>query len=434
MQKKYNLTSWLLIATITHVVGQETPLTLDSYCHEVELHSLTLKQRNEQLKAAEYRTKVARTGYLPAIDFDATATLDLRELSAWTGVPGEYRNHTYLGQLSLTQPIYAGGAVRHQYRSNRVAEEQAMVNREATLDEICYNASVVYWSAVANLELYEATQQFLDIVMQQYEVVQTRFANGAIAQSDLLMIATRYKEAELQLSLSHKNSQLAMQSLSLLMGMPPSYVPQLADSIYTPIATPLFVSLDEALDARPDYQYARLAIELQEHSRLLELSSYNPTLAFSAQLGWGTTTPNTSYDPDFSGLAALTLNVPIPYAGDRRSTSRAAKATLRTLHYQLDDVEEQIWGELAAAETSILQSARQIVLTDENLELATQNLSLATFSYQEGRIPMVDVLSAQLSWIEAHASRISAYLAHKIALADYLRASGGELDLLHHAH
>lgn len=426
MWKIYNAIIGLLLASTTLGVAQDTPLTLTEYCRLVEVHSYTLKQRSEQLLAAEYRTKVARTNYLPSLDFEATATLDLRELNAWTGVEGEYRNHTYLGQLSVTQPIYSGGGIRHQYRANKVAEEQARVNREQTLDDINYNASVVYWSAVANLALYEATELFIAIVKQQYEVVEIRFENGAIAQSDLLMIATRLKEAELQLSLSLKNSRLSMQSLSLMMGENPSYTPLLADSIYTPMTAPLFVSLPMALEARSDYRFAHLAIEIQEHNRGVELSAYNPTLALSLQGGWGTTTPNTSYDPNFSGLAALTLQVPIPYAGDRRGTSRANKATIRTLQWQMSETERTIWGELAAAQTAIIQSERQIELADENLVLATKNLSLATFSYQEGRIPMVDVLSAQLSWIEAHASRISAYLAHKVALADYVRASGGD--------
>ena len=55
----------------------------------------------------------------------------------------------------------------------------------------------------------------------------------------------------------------------------------------------------------------------------------------------------------------------------------------------------------------------------ENKELAEENLDLITFSYNEGKANMVDVLSAQLSWTQAHTSLINAYLAEKMAVAEY---------------
>ena len=53
------------------------------------------------------------------------------------------------------------------------------------------------------------------------------------------------------------------------------------------------------------------------------------------------------------------------------------------------------------------------------MELAEENLDLATFSYNEGKASMVDVLSAQLSWTQAQTSLINANLAAKMAVAEY---------------
>ncbi len=55
------------------------------------------------------------------------------------------------------------------------------------------------------------------------------------------------------------------------------------------------------------------------------------------------------------------------------------------------------------------------------MDLAEENLDLATFSYNEGKAGMADVLYAQLSWTQAHTNLINAYLAEKIAVAEYKR-------------
>lgn len=75
--------------------------------------------------------------------------------------------------------------------------------------------------------------------------------------------------------------------------------------------------------------------------------------------------------------------------------------------------------ELAAALTKLEETECQVKTAEENKELAEENLDLATFSYNEGKASMVDVLSAQLSWTQAHTSLVNAYLAAKMAVSEY---------------
>ena len=52
--------------------------------------------------------------------------------------------------------------------------------------------------------------------------------------------------------------------------------------------------------------------------------------------------------------------------------------------------------ELSAATTKLTETEQQVKTAQENMALAEENLDLVTFSYNEGRASMVDVLSAQL--------------------------------------
>ncbi len=61
----------------------------------------------------------------------------------------------------------------------------------------------------------------------------------------------------------------------------------------------------------------------------------------------------------------------------------------------------------------------QVRTARENIGLAEENLDLVTFTYNEGKASIVDVLSAQLSWTQAKSNVVNAWLGHKLALAEY---------------
>ena len=100
-------------------------------------------------------------------------------------------------------------------------------------------------------------------------------------------------------------------------------------------------------------------------------------------------------------------------------TSRQQKAYIGIQKLQQSLVTDNILEELSAAATKLTETEQQVRTARENMNLADENLDLVTFSYNEGRSSMADVLSAQLSWTQAHTNLINAYLAEKMAVAEY---------------
>ena len=97
----------------------------------------------------------------------------------------------------------------------------------------------------------------------------------------------------------------------------------------------------------------------------------------------------------------------------------AIKAYIGIQKLQQSYVTDNISEELSAALTKLTETEHQVTTAQETMDLAEENLSLATFSYNEGKASMVDVLSAQLSWTQAHSNLINAHLAAKMAVAEY---------------
>ena len=66
----------------------------------------------------------------------------------------------------------------------------------------------------------------------------------------------------------------------------------------------------------------------------------------------------------------------------------------------------------------------QIATARSNLDVARENLSLNTFSYNEGVLTILDVISAQLSWLQAYTNAVTAHFNEKVAISAYKKAIG----------
>lgn len=417
MKSKSILFGLVLLSSLT-AYSQEK-LLLEDYRERVLNYSQTFKQSKEQTKATEANTKIAFKGYLPKIDLSGDASINLKEIDKWN----DHFNHTYGAQLALSQPLYTGGALKAQEKIARHDYEISQLSEELTIDQIYFQANAAYWNASANLALYNSAKEFYDIVKKQYDVISDRFEDGMISRTDLLMITTRLKEAELQRSIANKNYILAMQNLHILMGVEPNAPMEDLMDINAPCPKPVVLTLDEVLSRRPDYVSSSIDIERQESVRKAALSKFNPTLSMYVSGGWGI--PNLKIpglipgDPDFNAMTGISLNVPILRWGERRQTNKQNRALINIKKYQQTYVADNINEEFSAAWTKITQTEEQVSIATENEDIAQENLDLVTFSYNEGKASMVDVLSAQLSWTQARSNIISALLAHKMALAEY---------------
>ena len=403
--------------------AQESYLSREAYRDKVEAYSQLLKQQRLKATASTEARKIAQTGFLPKIDITAEGTANLSHLDAWNSPAGQYRPYTYQALATLGQPLYTGGSLMARKKIAKADEELDKLATELTLDQIHYQSDAVYWNASAALATLKAAARFEGIVSQQYNIIQDRFNDGAISRTDLLMISTRKKEAELQYIKARQNYTLALQQLNILMGEAPNTP---VDSLYNigMISAPVrILPLEDVLQRRADYASTEVNIMKSQAQRKAALSQFNPQLNMYFSGGWATATPNLGYDVSFNPIVGVNLNIPIFRWGARFKTNRQQKAYIGIQKLQQSYMTDNINEELSAALTKLTETESQVKTAKENMSLANENLDLATFSYNEGKASMVDVLSAQLSWTQAHTNLINAYLAEKMAVAEYKKVT-----------
>lgn len=416
---KKQLIALSLLCCYQLLTAQPAFLSRDSYRAKVEAYSQLLKQQREKTQASQLATKIAHTGFLPQISLQADGTLNLNDLRAWNEPVGEYRNHTYQGQFVVSQPLYSGGSLRAQQRMTQADERLENCQEKLTLDQLHFQSDAVYWNAAASLAMLQAADNYQQIVKEQYRLTQDRFTDGMIDRTDLLLISTRLKEAELQYIKARQNHTLALQKLNILMGHEPEAAVDSLTRIDEPVVCTSFLPLQNVLERRADFQRTAINITKSQAQRKNALSQFNPQLSMYFSGGWATATPNLGYDVSFNPIVGIHLSVPLFQWGARLKTNRRQKALIQIQRLQQSYVADAIKEELAEAQVGLEETACHVKTATENMKLAEESLDLISFSYTEGKANMVDVLSAQISWTQARTNLINAYLAQKMAVARY---------------
>ena len=378
--------------------AQDTRLSAVEYKERVLEYSRQIKQSSEERIAMQHAIKAAKTGFFPSVDFSGSYQYRINkyDLDFGPGMSVEMDHNTYSLGATVSQPIYAGGQIYNNYKAAKVQGKITEQAEELTTDNIVYSADLNYWTAAARKGMYDVMCQYVDIVGELANVLTIRFNDGQISKTDLLQVESRLKEAELNKSSAYKEYQIALQNLNSLMGVSPLDPIEVEDSITTYLALPLQVGEDVALRNRPDYAISELNIEYQKRQINLSKAKYNPSLAIGFQGTWGA----------------------------RFKEVNSQKAILRSKEYALDNTRDKIAQEVANAWTSLTEYTKQITVAEEACKIAEENLDLNTFSYNEGKLPILDVLSAQLSWIQSYSSLIQTWYQQKASLAQYNKAIG----------
>ena len=388
-------------------------------------YSQELKQSREKQVAMKKAMQTAKASFFPTIDLAANYRYRINDYEMPMGeVALPIKHDSYDVGVTVAQPIYAGGNVVHNYRSQKIQSEIANLGTTLTEENMVFAAERSYWSASAQKEMYEVMCRYTNIVGELVEVLEERYAEGLISKTDLIQMQVRLKDAEVQRSTTFENYMLSVQAMNILMGKNPTDHLNITDSISTDLGMPALANIDAVLNVRPDYAISKLGVDQQRTQVKLSSAKYNPTVSVGYQGVWGTQMININGDTKFNSTLFLSFKLPLLRSGARFKSHGAQKALLHAKQFELQSKQDQISKELASSWTSVTESKNRIELAKENCDLADENLEMNTFSYTEGKLSVLDVLSAQLTWIQAYTNLVQSYYKEKMAQAQYKKAAG----------
>ena len=321
----------------------------------------------------------------------------------------------------LVQVVYGGGAVRAAYRQAELGYDIALCDEEFTRLDVRYTAEYTYWNLSA-MALYAASmRQYVSIIRSLKEVVDRRFAEGYIAKGDVLMIDTRLSEAQYEQISAERNYAVALHNFNILRGTDPALGVTLAQGIRDSLPQPVRVPAAEAAAFRPDYTAAQLRSDRAEAGIRAARAAFNPQLSVGVGGSWQPYYPNRTGATTVDGSAFVKLSLPIFHWGERRRATGAARAVQQQSEWNAAQLYDDIVRDEMNGWTALENSRAQVEATEQSLRIAGENLDISTYSYGEGLATILDVLQAQLSWIQLYTNAIKARYNYAVAVSDYRR-------------
>lgn len=409
----------LFWALLLGALSAEAQISLSAYRDSVAGYDWRVKNaaveadRNYEIMRQEY------TSFLPRVSASGSFAKTFHRM-------GDNELWSFSLQPRVVQTVYGGGGVKAAYRRAASGYESALFDEEFTRLEVRYAADFAYWGLSAQALFLRAVEEYVSIIESLYRVVERRFDEGYIAKSDLLQVETRLSEARFDLITARRGYDEALHAFNILRGVAGDEPVSLSQSIVDSISMPERVALTAIAARRPDLLSAEAAVRSAEYGVEVARASYNPQLNVGVGGSWQTYVPNASGRTYLDASLMVELNIPIFHWGERRHAVASAAADVR----RSMNVTGQIYDDMAREEadgwSALATSRSQVQSSLRNLEIAGENLSISTYSYKEGQATVLDVLQAQISWLQIYTNAITARYNYAVAVSAYERITAAE--------
>ena len=173
-----------------------------------------VREAEANIIAANAQIGVAKAAFFPSIALTGTGGLQSNALNRFISAPSE----TWLGALSVTQPLFEGGALRSQLRLSRAQYQEAALAYEQTMQNALEQVSSALIAEQKNREFREQQELLTKAAQRTDRLSEVLYKNGGASYLQVLTSETNYFSAELNLVQAQLNERLALVQLYQALG------------------------------------------------------------------------------------------------------------------------------------------------------------------------------------------------------------------------
>ena len=361
-------------------------------------------------------------------------------------------DNSFNNSVSISQPLYSATA----FAAVKGAQALVDINRAAvaqTEDEVIHQTRQVYYAALLAQEQARVVESSRQRSEDTYAEFSQLVAAGVSPKLDRLNAEVDLANAETQLVQALAGAQTAADQLLFTLGLPVGTPVVLEGALTTPTedlfrTVSTVEALEEAVDARPDLEQARLAIELNEVQRNITRAATYPSLSAFANLAYSGNipddrsvffTPDPVNDPftfqeETPGFFSESYWQPAVSVGLRLNwTLFDGFQTRRRVQQNTIAVEKakvQLEQATQGARLEVANALRQLQSARQRLQAQAQTVATAETAYgfaeerlDTGVATLVDVRLASQNLDTARLNYLQAVYDALVARSDYERAT-----------
>ena len=406
----------------------EGPLSLERAVELALTGNRTLQAVLEEKNVAQGRILEAYGGVLPHVSVGGTYTRKDRDQKEIEGTVYDVGpRDSYAATLTVTQPLFHGGASTAALRASRLYETLTDESVREAVQGTIYAAMTAYRRAQLVKEQLEVTKTFVALAEAHLADVEIKRRFGTASDFNVLRSKVELSNARAEMISYQNNYHEVLTLLFQTMGVSQESSMELTDVlVYEPFTLDEEQAVRRAFLGRPDLSVAELTVKLQEESLNVALSDYWPQV--NAFYNQRLTKPDPYIDTynewDDAWFAGIDVTIPIFDGLMREGRVAQERARLKKQNINLLDVRERALYEVKNALFGLRDAAESVEVQKLTLAQAHEGLRLAEVGYREGVLDQVSVLDARAALMKAELLYFKSLFDHAAARIDLEKAMG----------
>lgn len=337
--------------------------------------------------------------------------------------------NVWAGVFSVIQPVFMGGKIVAYNKITQYAKELATSQKDSELQGVILQTDEAYWQTVSLANKKRLTSSYVELLQRMDADVQLLIEEGLATKADGLSVKVKLNEAEMAETKVENGLRLTRMLLAQLCGLPLDTVFTLQDEQTEELSLrteSIPVNIEEAYLQRPELRSLNFATKIYEKKEAVVRSEMLPTVALTAN--YAVTNPNSfnGFQHKFGGMwtVGVMVKVPLFHWGERFHHLNAAKAETRIKKLELEEAREKIELQINQSVFRLNEAEKKVGTAMNNKESAKENLHYAQVGFEEGVIPVSQVMEAQSAWLKANSELIDAQIESKLAHVYLKKATG----------
>ncbi|MFI3281157.1 MAG: TolC family protein [Rikenellaceae bacterium] len=368
------------------------------------------------VEQAEIALRTARLAYLPSLGFDASASTN--------SVPSS----SYTLSVSASWQIDIFGKLKSAKEQQKVLLEQSQAYEQVVQTELIATVANSYYSLLLLDKQLEISNRSLEAWQANIRTVEALNRAGRVNKTSVLQ--AKANKVALESSIVAQEQQVSQleNTLSTLLCTIPQTIERgsIDDSTFDSelsIGVPL-----ELLGNRPDVRVAELQLAQAYYATNVARASLYPSLTLGGSASYSDGSGVISNPSEVIYTAVASIVQPIFYQGTLRAQVQISEAQQQQALLQFNQAILDAGAEVNTALIDWQSAKKQMDYDQEQIDLLSEALRSSELLMKHGSINYLEVLTAQLSLLQAELSYSASQYDQIQGVIDLYRALGGGAD------
>ncbi len=417
-------------AAFSKVITAAKPLSLKACINIAIAENPELREAFYGVKTQKAKTGEVRSALYPNVSLFYNYTRQQSPLGPLVSTSfGKFREEPlllnyYRDGAELNQLIWDGEHTISLVKAQKAAAQSYYEQYERLIQTTAFETTQDFYAVLTSQKLVAVAEENLKDSEENLNLVKAGFKAGLRAKSDVVFAEVPVESARLELTQAVENLKLSIVRLNQIMGLDVRSNLILKNELK---ATPYHISLEAArkiaLKNRDEIKDAQSLIKSAEEELNAARGNFSPTIGGFADYGYtdyGANVLPGNLGWDFGLQASWSL-----FNGNNFNYQvKQAENQIKQEKAFLRNTRLTVTSDVQQAYLSFQSSKQALKQAEAELKKASVNLKMVRTEYKVGVAQILNLLDAELSYIQAKSDKVTALSNYDLSIAQLKYAMG----------